>query len=73
MKVYKCPKCKKVIGRVELVGGLEFLRIGNLFYTRELRSYCTTCGCEINYSMSDAFIRKLVERVNDDDVQVDVL
>ena len=61
-KLFDCPQCHKQIGVTKLVGNVELLEINGVL-CREIRCFCTTCGTEIWYSVSDAMLRKLVERV----------
>jgi|LAHU01.1.fsa_nt_gb hypothetical protein len=60
-KLYDCPQCNKVIGQLKTVNNVEFLNMNGVF-CRELRGFCANCGAEIRFSVSDAYIRKLVER-----------
>lgn len=61
-KIFDCPACHMQIGVTKEVGNVDLLFINDI-PIRELRSFCPNCGSEIRYSVSDAALRALVEKV----------
>ena len=60
-KIFDCPTCHLLLGQTKTVGNIELLQINGVII-RELRGFCTNCGSEIRYSVSDAYLKSIIER-----------
>jgi hypothetical protein len=60
-RIYDCPQCGKLIGRLVTIEKIELLLIDGL-YVRELRGHCRNCGNEVRFSISSRFIQALIEK-----------
>lgn len=66
--IVPCPKCGVEIGRIVVVRGLVFLRLGSAEHPsniliRDLRGLCMQCGHTIYWQISDREIEQLVKSI----------
>lgn len=55
--VFRCPKCRRVIGRLE-----DDALILSGSYVKEHHAVCMACGHEYHYSLSGKKFEKIVEK-----------
>jgi hypothetical protein len=60
-----CERCKRVVGRLVSIDGLEFVEIGCITF-RNGRGICK-CGAPFHYSVSDRQFEKLMRGVIEKD------
>lgn len=57
-----CVKCGALIGRLEVVAGVELLKVNGII-VRSLHGACCNCGAEFHWSTSDKIIGELMQIV----------
>jgi len=62
-KIFDCPQCHLLLGQTKVVGNVELLQINGVII-RELRGFCANCGGEIRYSVSDAYLKSIIEKAS---------
>jgi hypothetical protein len=58
-----CSKCKLEIGKIVLIGEVEWIRIGGLIL-RLAHGNCVNCGEPYHYEINDKILKDLIRRTN---------
>lgn len=58
---FHCQQCQNEIGILKKVGNVEYLEVNSIL-CREIRGFCSVCGKDFRYSISDLYLKELIKK-----------